>query len=324
MEEMQKQESRRARKKPSILIAGLVGLAGAACIGVPVGMLVVPGLFAYLLLAGGTAQYLVALAVVGAGVFAIGGVNGLPFLLLFLPAPLYMGLMLKRKAAYFETALACAGMFAALLYLSLNLPDLLAGEAPFSSMQQMTAKVLEETKALPMYEMLHADAKALYDSTAGSIVSLVPVGAPAFICGLAAFCALGNLICCVKMSAAAGAPVRPLRKFMLWQLPKSFSTGMLILAAGVLLLYLLEFAAADAVLLAVVALGVIAFAVQGISMIAFLLHARKGKGRGMLIALIVLLVFTFPACIISLALVGLMEQFTRLRQRYTQNRKDGN
>lgn len=305
-----------ALKKPSLPIAALIGLAGAASVLLPPGLFLAPGLFAYLLLAGGTVPYCTALAVSAAGAYLLAGTSGLAVLGMIIPVSFCLLLMLRRKAGYFDTALAAAALSVVYFYLIYALPDLLAGNPAFTSMQELLTvfiNFMQEQSALlpggstPETAQLLASLRVLN--------RMLPTLMPGFICLLSAMSGLFNLLICYKLCKSARVAIRQMPPFALWQLPKSFGTGALIMIAGALVASLLKFSGIEAVAFAVAMVAGAPFAVQGISLIWFVINLRKRSG--LMIALFVLMmILSISTLMITMAFVGVFEQLLHLRRKF--------
>lgn len=312
-------------KKPAALHAALIGVAGAACTAIPFGLFAVPGLFGYLLLTGGVPLYALSLAVcAGCACFLAGGAGGLYVLALILPISLCLCGMLKRKTGYFDAALTVAAITAALAYLAFNLGDLLAGNSAFSTMQAVYSSVWNEALAFMQQSAMMDPAYLQELSRMGrEIELLLPTMMPAFICSLGALSGLLNVLCCAKIALKSGARIAPMRRFTLWQLPKSFGYGMLAIGGGLAVMLLFGYGALEAMLAAALTIALLPFAVQGLALLWFVLLMRKQRPlmRALLIAL---LVFSFPMCILSLSALGILEQCMRLRHKFLLRGNDNN
>ncbi len=303
-------------KKPGFLTALLVGAAGIFCVLMPPVLFVAGGLFGYLLLAGGAVPFMLAAAVSAAGIYLLTGITGLWILAMLLPASICLSVMLRKKASYFDTALFTSAIYTACIYLPLNLADILNGSPAFYTLQQFFTQTWAESLSLSasMPELVAPEQLALLESAGRVIAAQLPVYMPAALCAFGGLLGLFNLLLCVRLCRRAGTPIKPMHRFMLWQMPKSFMGGMIILALGTLLASLIGVSAMDAVVAAVGVIVLLPFAVQGLSVLWFILHVRRPGGI-MSGLLVVILVFTFPMSILSLAIMGAFEQLIHLRRR---------
>lgn len=308
----------KAAKKPGLIAALLIAVAGLACTQLPPLLFVAGGLFGYLLIAGSPLLFLLAVALCAVGAYALAGISGLWLLGLILPAALCLFVMLRRKAAYFDTALAVSALFTVAFYLMLNLPDILAGSTPFYTQQQWVSEIWSEGSAIwAQSSGLGADQLALMQELGRDIAAQLPVYMPAVLCAIGALMGLCNLLLCKRMCRRAAAPIKPMRVFHLWQLPQSFLYGTLTMAAGLLIAPSIGVSAMDAVTAAAFIVALLPFAVQGVSVMWFMQKVRRSSSAS-LVFLVVVLVLTFPLSVISLGLVGLLEQILHFRRKFLE------
>lgn len=305
-------------KKPGLLAALLIAAAGLACTLLPPLLFVAGGLFGYLLIAGGPLLFLLSAALCAAGAYALANVAGLWLLAMILPPALCLFIMLRRKAAYFDTALAVSALFTVAFYFMLNLHDILSGSPPFYTQQQWFREVWSQGSVMwAQTSGMGADQLALMQELGKSLTAQLPIYMPAVLCGLGALMGLCNLLLCVRMCRRAAAPIKPMHAFHLWQLPKSFLYGTLTMAAGILIAPSLGVSAMDAVTAAAFIVALLPFAVQGLSVMWFMQKTRRSS-IGSFVFLIVILVFTFPLSVFSLGIVGLLEQIFHIRRKLLQ------
>lgn len=319
-------------RKPSPPQAMLIGLAGYACGILPFGLLVVPGLFGYLLLTGGAAVYALSIAICAALLYILHGVSALYVLALIMPVSLCLYVFLRRKAGYFDTAFAVAALTTVLLYIACNLGDLLAGNPAFSAIQAAYTAAWDEMLVM-LRESPQMDPAMLTEMVRVGleIAYLLPTAMPAAICVMGALSGLFNLLYCVKPALKYGAPLKPLRSFCMWQLPKSFGSSILLVFCGVLFMIAIDYGPADAMLYTIFAIAAIPFAVQGIGLIAFTMRLR-GQRMHMTLTIVAVFVILFSGdlgylvsmCVLSFAAVGVLEQLMQLRRKVLLRGNDKN
>lgn len=303
-------------KKPTLPIAALIGLAGAASVPFAFGLFLVPGLFGYLLLLGGAVPYCVALAVCAGGAYLLGGMAGIAVLGVVVPVSACLAIMLRRKSSYFDTALVASALSAGYYYLFYALPDLLAGAPAFTGIQAAANTVigmLQEQLALLPYGEIPEMQQLLASFRVAN--RMLPTMMPGILCVIAALSGLFNLLICYRFCKKAHAPARAMSAFARWQLPKSFGTGALIMVGGTIAASLFNFAGIQAVILAVAMVVGVPFAVQGICLIWFIinLRGRNGLMLALFILMMVLALFTF---MITMSFVGMFEQVLHLRKKF--------
>ncbi len=306
-------------KKPGLLAAVLTAAVGLAGISVLPLLLIAGGLFGYLLVAGGIVPFAVASALFAGAAFLWQNTSGLLMAALVLPAAICMGVMMRKKAAYFDIAFACAALYTAAIYLKISLPDLISGSPAFYSLQQnwdAFIKYAVITFSQGPYQA-PADQLAMWEQLGRELSVELVIYMPAIICTTGALTGLINVLFCKRLSRRANAPIKPMRPFLLWQIPQSSFYGMLTMAAGTFIAFELNVFAIDSVIPAVYMIAAVPFAIQGLCVLWFTQQVRR-SGMGSLLFLFVLLFFTFPLSILSLGIVGLVEQVFHLRRKYLQ------
>ncbi len=305
-------------KKPPLGIMLAAVAAGVLSAQLPLFLLAAPGLFGYLLLAGGGGMYAAAVGVCGLGLYVLEGVNGLWVLAVLLPAPLCLRLMLGRKASWFNTTMLLAAIFTLLFYLSVNLQDILEANAPYHTVQQACLAMWQQlqTEMQPFMQGLPEQQKQmeLMGTLMRASLAEMPTYMTAALFVISGAAALANVLLCAKLCKGAKVNMALMRPFGYWQVPKSFASGALILAAGCLAVVLMELPTANAVLTTVGAIIICPFAVQGLSAVWFMMRRRKNNGL-FIVMLILLLVFSFVYSVFSLAILGVAEQWLHLRRR---------
>ncbi len=309
-------------KKPGLLAALLIAAAGLACTQFSPLLLVAGGLFGYLLIAGGPLLFLLSAALCAAGAYALANVAGLWLLAMILPAALCLFIMLRRRAAYFDTALFVSALFTVAFYFKINLPDILAGSPPFYTLQQWFSEFWAQGAAswAQIYS-LSADQLKLVQELGRYYAARLPIYMPAILCGIGALMGLSNLLLCVRLCRRAASPIKPMHAFRLWQLPKSFLYGILTMGAGVLIAPALGVSSMDAVAAAVFIIALLPFAVQGLSVMWFMHKARQSSDDAFVIVIMVLVLLL---SVFSLGIVGLLEQIFHFRRKLLQRGNPGN
>ncbi len=306
----------KAAKKPGLLAAFLIAVAGLVCTLFYPLLFIAGGLFGYLLIAGGPMLFLLSAALCAAGAYVLGGIPGLWLLGLMLSAALCLNVMLRRKASYFNTAFTLSGLFLLALYLMFNLADILAGSPPFYTLQQGLSEFWAQgATTWAQMSGLEADQLKKVLELGRYFFAQFPVYMTAFLCGAGALLGLSNLLLCVRLCRRAAAPIKPMHPFGLWQLPQSFLYGMLTMGAGVLIAPAMGVSAMDAVAAAVYMIALLPFAVQGLSVMWFMHKARQASDDAFTIVIMVLVVFL---SVLLLGVVGLLEQLFHFRRKYLQ------
>ncbi|MDL2218551.1 YybS family protein [Christensenellaceae bacterium OttesenSCG-928-M15] len=313
----------RPLKRPTLFYALPIGALGAAGVAFPLLLIFTPGLFSYLALGAGMAAFLLAALVAGALSYLLVGLGGVYMFVCTLLVGLCLFVMLKKKAAYFDTALFSAAIVTMMLYLSMNLYDLLSGNTAFYTMQQ----IMREFWSMGLYDtgvfagVLTQAQWEIYVDMGQAYANALPDVLPAAICALGAAFGLTNTILAGRFSGRAGLDVKPMRRFSLWKLPRSFSSGLFIMAVGLIIVNEAGLPAANAVTYAVLAVIMLPLFVQGLSTYWFFTNVRRQKSF-VKWGMVVLLVLTFPTCLVIMGIFGLTEQIIKLRERIMR-RQDG-
>ncbi|MDR1620193.1 MAG: YybS family protein [Clostridiales bacterium] len=310
-------------KPPSTGLALGAGLIGALFAGAPLGLLFLPGVFAYLLTCHGTLRFSISLVLYAAGAvfYWSMGAKLLPLLFYFAAIPLAAAIFVagRRKAAYFDIAMLCAALLAFCFYGALNIYNLTSGQSAFHDLQSLFYGYMPafmETFEL-MYATLEIDMPEV-ERLLNRAIKEIPTVMPAIICALAAVGGLVNIVVFQKMCKNRAAHVKPMRPLSHWQLPKSFVTGTLVLAAGIVAVNALHLTAAPAINGAIGMVIAIPFMVQGLALF-FFTRRRRGKRGTLLLALSLLMVFLLPTGLpmaaLALILFGVAEQVFHMRRR---------
>ena len=296
-------------------------LCGAVTAVLPVGFLLVPGLFAY-----GMFRTRPAFLALFAASFL------LPALLLYSPltagsltlllggSALVLYLFSGWKAGNGYTVLALSGISAACLYAVLCLPGILSGEGAFAPVQRAIDDVLalsRETIDVMVAAGANpetADAlREYYDLLSASVPTyLVPV-----ICCGAGVLGLSNLLFfrlfIRKRWAEYG--LAPLRPFRLWQIPRSIVYGLFALLAGSLLMEWTDWGYAEGLSATVGAMAAMPLVLQGLCVVDFLLYRTGRNVTGKRVAVYIATGLLFSLLQSSLLILGGFEQLFHLRAR---------
>ncbi len=319
------------KKRPGLWQMLLIGMGFAISGFLPALQLVLPGFLAYLGVSGGWFALGVAALAGAAAVLTLAGTSGLWLLLPVCLPGIGIAAAVRRKAAWFETALLASCLAAGALYAVTCGPDLLAGRNAFFTVQETIAQIWEvleqQLKTLPNELLAGIDGKMIARIGA-NLRAQAPIIMPAIICFFGACIGLFSVLICRRLALSAGAQLKPMRPFMFWRVPGSFIKGLLTMAAGIIILALLQLPALDAVLPAVIVVACVPFCVQGISLTMFFFMLRKRRrGTGLLIAgLVVLSLLGAMMYFITLfTSMGLLEQVLHIRRRMLeqmQNNQD--
>lgn len=221
--------------------------------------------------------------------------------------------LLRRRRPYRTAVCAAAAGSAAGMYCALCVPSLIAYANPFAALENSVEEIMQGAAALLQY----TDPSAVTDEAFMSdLASLIP---DMFMPGLIVSALASGLACVVicralmlKTRYAGG--LKPMARFRMWRLSKSFCIGCLVLFAGALIVLYSEINGAYGIWNTVLTIIILPFALQGISYQIFIQQVRKPPlwAKLMFWAPIALL---FPVSLLLLAALGLIEQARHLRAR---------
>lgn len=303
------------QKPVRLIYSVLIGAGCALSTYIPALLLVVPGILAFTGIAWGPAAFIfAALPGVFIAFLAADALTAILFVLVWLPAAAVLASFVKRRKSWTETTFYVSAVLCAGLYLFLCLPSLLAGEAAFSGIvsasEQVNAELVESFKAAGADEALIRE----FSENLSMIGSMIPRVILSFLLAAVLFCGLFSTVTAKALSRKAGADIKPMAKFELWQLPKGFLPGSVFMLAVALIGMLSDISGFEAVYYAVLAVTLIPLAVQGLSFEFFLTGRRKNRALARTI-LILALIFLFPVSVAALELLGALEQIFKVRKK---------
>lgn len=307
-------------KKSSILS---VVIAVASCIAssfFPLMLAVTPGLFAYVLITGGAITAIISLIISGAIIYYMLGFSSMYVLAFIVPAMIVFYVMLKKKSSYFNLAFLLSAVFAGVFYLLFTLPDILNGLPSFTTISQWFEEYWQTYTALPEFEAMLSligpkgsfdEAKRLVELAISQVSSIMPL----VICSMAGVMGLINTIMTVKQLNAVKWDIKPMRRFMFWGVPKSFSSGVMVWAIGIIVLSFTDVKSQEGITSLIIFISVMPFAVSGLSFLRFMCSYLVKNSYMWGITLFVI-ILCFPYCILPISLMGFMDHLLKYRQRY--------
>ncbi len=300
------------------LIIALSVAAGIVALLVPVALIVLPALWAYL-----GARTKPAWMALPALTYAVGA------FLLYQPvsafgmiltaagtaAALYYLQVKKMSGSY--TSMTLAGILLVGLYVSVCMPGVLSGEGAFAAVQAAADEMVDFYKtAFVNSPNANAEYAALVTEYLDAFSESVPSIVVPALCIFAGVMGLGNFLFfrlfCKKHFEMSLAPMRA---FRLWTLPRSMMFGLFALLIGALLLEWSDWQYAAALSNTVNVLVGMPLLLQGLCVIDFLI-ARSAKNKtGARVATYVLVGVLFGIAQMPLMLVGCFEQLFHFRMR---------
>ncbi len=304
------------QKKPGVLLGVVMGMAAALSAFFSLLAPLAPGFMAYLGLVGGAVPMLLSLVVAGVGLYLFAGVTGLYLFAIVAAGTLLLYALMKKQTPWFDTIVFVSFVLIAGLYAMFCLPDILAGRGAFTTVKEVFASFwsmyAEQMNAAG--SLLGQDMAEQYDALGRMILAELPATFPFSLCALGCCFGFSDTIIARALAKKQGASLRPMVRFSLWRLPKGYLLGAAVLWLGSALCAYLGVYNADAISLCCAAAAFLPLAMQGVCTLAFLFTIRKARAS-MYVPLIILLLFTFPYCLMALALFGITEQLLKLRAK---------
>ena len=294
------------------LIAAVISLLGFAAPHMPFLYIILPAAYGLVGAAYGAGALCFSLLISAAG--AAFASSDLMSIAMYLPAALALGLMIYYKRPWRSTAAVTAGALFLGMYCVVCLPGVIAGTGPFSPIITMAKDVggllVKEFNALGA-----AEQAKMVEEIIGNYVAIVPDSLLATLLMTAMVWAGVSLIV-VRSFLKKRRELRPMAPFREWRLSKSFVWGCIILIAGGFLLSALELGYAAAVYSCAEIIALLPLALQGLALCDFLWFFRRKTAAGRVIA-IVLLILLLPMSVIFFGMLGLVDQFAKVRRKLT-------
>ena len=284
------------------IFALLIGLAGAVAGAFLPGMLVAAvALVAYIGVCWGYSYAAIALVFTAGG--AVLGNLSEPVSMaalgaLSVGASVFLIAGLKRKWPYRSIVFVLALASLAAMYLSIGLPQVIAGKEPY-------AGVVESLKS---FGELYGDSAVLREEIAG-MADTVPLVFYGILINFAEAAAFFTVIFAKLLCTAGKAELRPMARFREWQLPSSLKIGLPVLAVGIVIMFIARFAGASTMLYTVAYMLLPLFGATGLGCMLFVAE-RRGKGFLTVIAILMTVMAPFFT-----ALLGVFDLYSGLRKR---------
>lgn len=302
-----------------LLIGALCGAAGAI---IPLAAYVAPAFLAFTYAAWGAAGLVPALAGAAAAAFLLLDAQSAAYsLALFVPPALLIGFLVRAQKPWRAAVTAASFAMGVALYLNLSLPAILAGGNAFAPIKEFVSQYSAQMLALlSAAQAADAQALALMNEFFINLREMVPQIVIYTFCAMAMFFSLVDVLIARALTKKSGVALRPMEKFMLWQLSPQYTYATFAAVAGVLVVLLARLSNADAVFAVGVSVVVMPLMLTGVCYMEFILKTGEQKGVGRRIAFYALSLVLFPY---SLIFLGLMDRVTRIRTRYTAGKNTG-
>lgn len=196
---------------------------------------------------------------------------------------------------------SCRVFALAALYLDTALPSLLAGKEPFAGIVELFYQ-LEDA-----YKQAGLDISSLQLST-----EVLPEVFYGVLIALAEGVGFLTVVLAKWFSTKAKADVRPMAPFVRWQLPSSLRIGMPMIAAAIILMFILNYGGAETVMNTAFGLFMPLFAATGIASFIYI-FSRNRPNQSVSPFAVVLMIFVICFSPFLLAGFGLVELYTGFR-----------
>lgn len=310
-----------------IILSVLIGTACLVSVFFPLFVLFLPGFLAALGLTWGNRELYTACLCAALGYIILSYIlfqdviGALYQIIIFIPSALIIARMLKKRASYRIVMLLAAFVTIIGLYISICLPSILAGHSPFYNVEQILIEYAEQFKNIDPSALKPPIDAELFEQTAEQMKTLAFVIPDYMLGGIIAAGAVSSgigVLIARRLTPDYKAALRPMAPLSLWQLPKTFTFGAIVLIGGGWAMRVLKATNSDTIFYAVQVIVSLPLLLQGISMEAFFISVRHNKKAPTIIA-IVLAVLFFPYSLIFFVGMGAMEQLLRLRNRFLSN-----
>ena len=299
---MDKSNSNIFRKMLLALAAGVLSVLGGAFM--PPLLIPAAAAIGFIGNAYGTLYCGIALAVSLGGIAALLSSNVLTMLCIagfVLLSSVTLGIGLRKRLPYRLLAVLVAFFALAALYLDTALPSLLAGKEPFAGMVELFYQ-LEDA-----YKQAGLDISSLQLST-----EVLPEVFYGVLIALAEGVGFLTVVLAKWFSTKAKADVRPMAPFVRWQLPSSLRIGMPMIAAAIILMFILNYGGAETVMNTAFGLFMPLFAATGIASFIYI-FSRNRPNQSVSPFAVVLMAFVICFSPFLLAGFGLVELYTGFR-----------
>ena len=207
----------------------------------------------------------------------------------------------RKRLPYRLLAVLVAFFALAALYLDTALPSLLAGKEPFAGIVELFYQ-LEDA-----YKQAGLDISSLQLST-----EVLPEVFYGVLIALAEGVGFLTVVLAKWFSTKAKADVRPMAPFVRWQLPSSLRIGMPMIAAAIILMFILNYGGAETVMNTAFGLFMPLFAATGIASFIYI-FSRNRPNQSVSPFAVVLMIFIICFSPFLLAGFGLVELYTGFR-----------
>ena len=311
--------------KPLSIKAALAAFgigAGAMAIAYifPVGLMLMPALLAFAgTVWGYGALAIAAVTAAGSIIYVAGAVDAgiIGLLVMSIPAGAASAYIFKNKLPY-RSAAVIGAFFAALgIYIITCVPALMEGEGPFAYYLQYMAAFGDAVEKTAAQMGIDGDKAEMLRKMAAYLEYKAPdMAVMAMMCmGMGA--GLVNTVAARALCSAAGAEVKPMAKFHLWQLSRGFTYGSIVMIIGAIIISALKITNSSAIVTAVECAVAGPYALMGVCLMAFMVK-MKLRGTAFTVISVAAMVLLFPYSLYGLCIIGAADRLFRMRGSYME------
>ena len=308
-----------------IVFSLLIGLGAGLGAFFPILLFLMPAFLGFAGAAWGTACFLAGAAASAAALLLLvsDAAVALYMLAAFLPASIVLSFVLRGKRPYRYAVILMSVVFALFGYAVLCLPSMLAGGGPFDAPIAAISKEIDAlVLLLPQLPQFSGTTEQmeLAEAYLKAAVDLVPEIVVGIIFGFSELFAFIGTMLARALLKRAKVDVRPMAPFILWQLPKDFLWGALILGAGAIATLFLNLNNAKTIAVAVECIVLPPLALMGLAFFEFSMLLSARRSNGWRIFTYIALVLLFPTSLVILAGFGVLDRVIKVRSRIVRRK----
>lgn len=305
-----------------VVFSLLIGLGAGLGAFFPVLLLLMPAFLGFIGAAWGTVCFVYGAAASAAALLFLVGdaATALYMLAAFLPASILLSFVLHGKRPYRYAVIMMSVVFALFGYAVLCLPSMLAGGGPFDGAIATISKELDSLVPLLPQLFDTAEQVEFAESYLTAAVDLVPEIVVVLIFGISEFFAFIDTMLARVLLKRAKVEARPMAPFILWQLPKDFIWGAIILGVGAVAVLLLDLNNANTIAVAVECIVIPPLALMGLAFFEFSMLLSARRSNGWRVFAYIALVLLFPTSLVILAGFGVLDRVMKVRSRMVRRK----
>lgn len=315
---MHLQQENPSGKLLPLLLGTLIGIAAVLF---PAALLLAPAYWAYAMCkTRPTSLALFGVVFAVLEVLLLGAFNGACFTVLAIGCAAALYYMQTKRMSNAYTVAAASGIALVCLYLAVCLPGILSGEGAFAAAQALMQEAADAFRTLlPTVSALPAENAALLQESLDAYVASIPALVVPALTILSGVLGLSNFLFFRLFARGKGLAISTLRPFRLWSIPKSLTTGLIVMLVGSLIMGMTNWDYAAALTNTVNAIVGMPLLLQGLCVLDFILSKKadgKVASRRVLAYLVTGVLFALVQT--PLIMLGCFDQLFRFRTRSAQ------